>query len=304
LSLLRRGDDAIAPVVRRRVALVALDRERVVVGPKPLAGDEERRPHRDDQPGERLAVWARRRTGRRPAERPDPRRDVEGLGKGVPRPAALPRPELVRPRRLPLVETLDDRLVRIDDLVARSLEDVEELAAGRCDLPGAERPGVIGREPLALGRDPVRDPELVRDRRLDRLGVARDDPAYLVGDDPRLPLPVVTRLEPAAESAEPARLADPLRLTPRTPDQTPEDPDPRVAEEPLEHRAVAAPEDHRAPLPDRSARGRRRRAVRGERAFAVGIASRLVSRHRHLRRHARRDHVERDQVDVALVARE
>src|SRR5690606_18116739 len=38
-SLLRRGDDAIAPVVRRRVAFRRLDLERVVIGPEPLARD-------------------------------------------------------------------------------------------------------------------------------------------------------------------------------------------------------------------------------------------------------------------------
>src|SRR5690606_22873987 len=107
---LRGGNDAVAPVVRRRVALRRLDLHGwVPLGLETLAGGEERIPRLHDLPGERLAVRARRRPRHRPAERPHAGGDVERLGEGVPRPPGFPGPELVSAARLPLVKPLDDR---------------------------------------------------------------------------------------------------------------------------------------------------------------------------------------------------
>src|SRR5690606_14028670 len=134
---------------------------------------------------------------------------------------------------------LQDRVPGIRPIELGAIQDLAELPAAGFRLPGPERPRVVGREPLALGRDLVSHADLLGDRRLDSLGIARADPPDLVGGDPRLPLPRVISPEPAAEGVEPARLADPLRLAPSCADDTPEDPTPRIAEEPLVLRAVA-----------------------------------------------------------------
>src|SRR5690606_11268379 len=111
---------------------------------------------------------------------------------------ALPGSELLRPRRLPLVEALQDRFPGIRPLELGAIQDLAELPAAGFRLPGAEGIRVVAGETLDLGRDLVSHADLLGNRGLDRLGIALDDVSDLVGGDVCLPNPEVA-VEPLPE---------------------------------------------------------------------------------------------------------